>query len=182
MSIYIYILIAIIALIVLFLVIVAMQPPTFTVERSAKMSAPPQRVFAQVNDFHNWDAWSPWAQLDPNCKNTFEGPPAGTGAKFAWDGNKKVGAGRMTITDSRPPELVQIKLEFLRPFAATNTTLFTFKPIGVNQTQTTWTMRGEKNFMSKLFCMFANMDKMVGGDFERGLAKIKSLTEGATPA
>ena len=179
MPIYIYILIAIVALIVLFLIIVAMQPPAFKVERSAMMSAPPQRVFEQVNDFHNWDAWSPWAKIDPACKNSFEGAPAGTGSIFSWDGNKKVGAGRMTIIESRPAELVRINLEFLRPFKATNTTEFTFVPQG-DKTLVKWNMFGDKNFISKAMCMFMNMDKCVGGDFEKGLAAMKSVAESSS--
>ena len=171
-----YILIGTAAVIVIFLLIVAMQPAAFSVVRSAKIAAPPARVFGQVNDFHNWDAWSPWAKLDPTCKNTFEGPPAGNGAIFKWDGNKQVGAGKMTITDSKPNDLIRIHLEFFRPFKATNTTEFTFKPVS-DGTEVTWNMFGQKNFMSKAFCMFASMDKMVGGDFEKGLAQMKSVTE-----
>ncbi|HEY7087050.1 MAG TPA: SRPBCC family protein [Tepidisphaeraceae bacterium] len=175
-----YILIGIAALIALFLLIVAMQPAAFKVVRSAKIAAPPETVFAQVNDFHNWDAWSPWAKIDPDCRNSFEGAPAGQGAVFSWDGNKKVGAGRMTITDSRPAEKVRIKLEFFRPFKCENAAEFTFTPVGSDQTQVNWAMTGQKNFMFKAFCMFANMDKAVGGDFEKGLAAMKAVSEGAT--
>jgi Polyketide cyclase / dehydrase and lipid transport len=173
------VLVALAVIVALFLIAVAMQPSTFRVSRSAKISAPPATVFAQVNDFHNWDAWSPWAKIDPACKFSFDGPPAGVGAKFAWAGNKKVGEGRMTITESKPTELILINLEFLKPFKATNTTEFTFKPEG-NQTYVTWTMTGKNNFFFKAFCMFMNMDKMVGGDFERGLANMKAVVE--TPA
>ena len=175
----IYILLAVAILVLVFLVIVAMQPPTFSVVRTATIAAPPERVFAQVNDFHNWDAWSPWAKIDPACKNSFEGPTAGRGSIFSWDGNKKVGAGRMTITESRPAELVRINLEFLRPFKATNTTEFTFVPQG-DQTLVKWNMFGDKNFISKAMCMFMNMDKCVGGDFEKGLAAMKSVAESSS--
>ena len=120
-----------IAIIVIgFVIVVAMQPNEFRISRSAKMAAPPATVFAQVNDYHNWDAWSPWATLDPNAKTTFEGPSSGTGSTFSWSGNDKVGEGRQTIIESRPDELIRIKLEFKKPFEATNTAEFTFKPEG----------------------------------------------------
>src|SRR5262245_42636555 len=111
------ILIALVVLIGIFVVVVATRPSEFRVSRSAKMTAPPATVFEQVNDFHQWEAWSPWAKLDPNVKNTFEGPAAGTGAIFRWAGNNEVGEGAMTILESRPSELVSIKLEFIKPFA-----------------------------------------------------------------
>src|SRR5499433_275250 len=133
----------IVVLIAVFAVVVALQPSHYQVERSATMAAPPAAVFAQVNDFHKWEAWSPWAKIDPNMKQTYEGAPAGTGAIYSWAGNNDVGEGRMTITDSRPSELIKIKLEFIKPFAAVNATDFTFTPQG-NQTAVKWTMSGEK--------------------------------------
>src|SRR4051794_32613523 len=174
------IVIVVAVIIVVFLVVVALQPAEYRVTRSVSVAAPPAAVFGQVNDFHNWEAWSPWAKLDPAAKNTFDGPAAGAGAGFAWSGNDKVGEGRMTITDSRPNDLVRIKLDFVKPFASTCATDFAFKPTGAGDgTTVTWTMSGEKNFVSKAFCLFANMDKMVGGDFEKGLASLKSTTEAA---
>jgi len=170
------ILIALAAIIVVFVAVVAMQPSEFRIVRTATMSAPAPAVFAQVNDFHNWEAWSPWAKLDPTAKNSFEGPSAGIGAIFRWAGNKEVGEGSMTITESRPSDLIKIKLEFLKPFAATNTAEFTFKPDG-DQTAVTWGMAGKNNFISKAICLFMNMDKMVGGKFEEGLAAMKSIVE-----
>lgn len=170
------ILIALAIIGLLLAVIIAGRPDEFKVARSATMSAPPATVFAQVNDFHNWEAWSPWAKLDPACKNSFSGAAAGKNAGFAWDGNNKVGAGRMTITESQSPELVRIHLEFLRPFKATNTTEFTFRSLG-NQTQVTWTMTGKNNLMSKVFGLFVDCDTMVGRDFEKGLAGIKAVAE-----
>ena len=146
--------------------------------RSATISAPAPAVFAQVNDFHNWEAWSPWAKLDPAAKATFEGPSTGTGAIFKWAGNKEVGEGSMTITESRPSDLIRIKLEFLRPFEATNSAEFTFKPEG-NRTGVTWSMEGKNNFIAKAVCLFMNMDKMVGGQFEQGLAQMKAVVEAA---
>jgi hypothetical protein len=171
--------ITLVTIIIIFLVIVAMQPSDFRVTRSATIAAPAPAVFAQVNDFHKWDAWSPWAKLDPAMKKTHEGAPAGTGAIYTWSGNNDVGEGRMTLTESRPSDLIRIKLEFKKPFEATNTTEFAFKPDG-NQTVVTWSMFGENNFMAKAFGMFMNMDKMVGGDFEKGLALMKSVVEAAS--
>ena len=172
------ILIAIAAIVVVFVAVVAMQPSEFRIVRSATISAPPPAVFAQVNDFHNWEAWSPWAKLDPAAKTTFEGPLAGTGAIFRWAGNDKIGEGSMTITESRPSDLIRITLEFVKPFAATNTAEFTFEPEG-NQTAVTWSMAGKNNFIAKAVCLFMNMDKMVGGQFEEGLAELKTVVEAA---
>src|SRR5436309_9118938 len=135
-------------IIVVFIIVVALQSSDYHVARSASMSAPAPAVFAQVNDFHNWEAWSPWAKLDPTAKSSFEGAPAGKGAAFAWAGNSKVGEGRMTITESRPGELVRLKLEFLKPFEATNTAEFTFKPEG-ERTAVTWSMYGHNKFIAR---------------------------------
>jgi hypothetical protein len=173
------ILIALAVIVIVFVVIVALQPSEFRVARTAAISAPPPAVFAQVNDFHNWEAWSPWAKLDPAAKNSFEGPSAGIGAIFKWSGNNEVGEGRMTITESRPSDLIKIKLDFTKPFEATNTTEFTFKPEG-NQTMVTWSMFGTNNFIAKAFCLFNSMDKMIGGQFEKGLAQMKSVAESAS--
>jgi hypothetical protein len=173
------ILIGLAVIVLLFLVVVAFQPAEYQVKRSATISAPPAVVFDQVNDFHKWEGWSPWAKLDPAVKNTFEGPPAGTGAIFSWVGNKDVGEGRMTLTESHTNDLVKINLEFIKPFASVALTEFAFKPAG-NQTAVTWTMSGHNNFMGKAMCLFMNMDKMVGGDFEKGLAQMKSVAEKAS--
>ena len=170
------ILIGLAVLVALLVVLVAVQPSEFKVTRTATVAAPPSAVFAQVNDFHKWEAWSPWAKLDPAARNTFEGAPAGAGAGFAWAGNSKVGEGRMTITESRPSELVRIKLEFVKPFAATNTAEFTFKPEG-DRTAVTWSMSGDNNFISRAVFLFVNMDKALGSEFEKGLASMKSAAE-----
>ena len=163
------ILIALAVIVVALVVIVALQPSEFRVARSTTISAPPPAVFAQVNDFHKWEAWNPWGKIDPAMKQTYEGAPAGTGAIYTWAGNNEVGEGRMTITESRPSDLIRVKLEFFKPFAATNTAEFTFKPEG-NQTAVTWSMFGDNNFMAKAIHLFINMDKMIGGQFEKGLA------------
>src|SRR5947207_5421124 len=172
------ILIALAGIVVVFVAIVAMQPSEYRVARTATIAAPAPAVFAQVNDFHKWEAWSPWAKLDPAMKQTYEGAPAGTGAIYSWAGNNKVGEGRMTLTESRSNDLIRIKLEFLKPFASTCVTEFSFKPEG-NQTVVVWSMTGENNFIAKAVCLFMNMDKTVGGDFEQGLAQMKAVVEAA---
>ena len=172
------ILIALGFIVVVLVVVVALQPADFRVARSATMSAPATVVFSQVNDLHKWEAWNPWQKKDPAMKLTFAGAPAGPGASYAWAGNNEVGEGRLTITESRPNDLVLIKLEFLKPFTATNTATFTFKPAG-NQTAVTWSMEGRKNFLAKALHLVMNMDKMVGGEFEKGLADMKAVVEAA---
>ena len=171
--------IVLVLVLIVFAIVVARQPDEFQVERTATISAPAADVFAQVNDFHNWKAWSPWAKLDPAAKNTYEGPSAGTGAIFKWSGNSDVGEGTMTIVESHPNDLIRIKLEFVKPFEATNITEFTFKPEG-DRTVVSWKMSGRKNYISKAYCLFVNMDEMVGGDFEKGLAEMKVIVEGAS--
>lgn len=161
-------------------VVIAVQPDSFHVERSIDMAAPPEAALAQVNDFHAWHTWSPWEKLDPNLKRSYEGAASGVGAKYAWVGNKDVGEGRMTIEQSDPTH-VGIKLEFLKPFAATNTATFRFEKTAEG-CRTTWAMDGHNNFMAKAFGLVMNMDKLVGGDFEKGLQSMKTAAETATKA
>jgi len=168
---------ALAAVIVVFLIVVALQPSDFRIERSATMRAPAPAAFAQVNDFQNWQAWSPWEKVDPELKRQYEGPKAGTGAVYAWQGNKDVGEGRMTIMESRPAEVVRIKLEFFKPFAATNTAEFSFKPAGADTTAVTWSMAGQNTFLSKAISLFIDMDRMVGGMFDQGLTQMKAIVE-----
>jgi hypothetical protein len=156
--------------------IVAVQPADFRVTRSTKISAELSDVFAQVNDFHKWEAWNPWGKIDPAMKQSYDGASAGTGAAYSWVGNSEVGEGRMTITESRPSDLIRIKLEFFKPFAATNTAEFTFVPEGT-QTVVTWSMSGNKTFLCKGIHLVIDMDKMIGGQFEKGLADMKALVE-----
>ncbi len=156
---------------------IAQQPSHYRVVRTAGISAPADKVFTLINDFHQWDSWSPWAKLDPAMKTTFEGPAAGAGSIYGWTGDSKVGEGRMTILDSRPNEMVRIKLEFIKPFASTSITEFALKPAGP-ATTVEWSMDGENNFLSKAVCLvMGGMDKMVGPDFEKGLAQMKSAAE-----
>jgi hypothetical protein len=171
------ILIALAAIAVVLVVVVATRPSEFRVARTARIAAPAPVVFAQVNDFHKWEAWSPWAKLDPAMKQAYEGAPAGTGAVYTWAGNKEVGEGRMTLTESRPSELIKIELEFFKPFATTSTAEFTFKPEG-DHTLVTWSMTGQNNFIAKAVHLFMDMDTMVGGQFENGLARM-SVAEAA---
>src|SRR5215207_10159075 len=167
------ILIGIVVVVTLLTIFIATRPSEFSVSRSANMAATPAAVFAQLNDFHKWEAWSPWVKMDPNAKSTFEGPTSGEGAKFTWDGNNEVGAGNMIITESVPDDHVRIRLEFVRPFAGVNDTLFTIKPAG-DKTDVIWTMSGRNNFMAKAMSLFMDCDKMVGPQFEKGLANMET--------
>jgi uncharacterized protein YndB with AHSA1/START domain len=172
--------VVLVALVVALVVFVSRKPKAFRITRSATLSAPVALVFAQVNDLHAWQEWSPWAKRDPAAKNTFAGPSAGVGAVFGWAGNREVGAGRMTIIESRVPERVCFKLEFLKPFAATHTAEFTFAPAADGATTVTWSMSGENNFFSRALCMFVDLDKVVGRDFELGLENLRALTVAKT--
>ena len=165
--------------VVVLCVVVAMQPADFKITRSATFNAPPEKVFEQINDFHKWEAWSPWAKIDPNMKTTYSGSATGTGAGYAWVGNDEVGEGKMTINESRPSSMVKIDLEFIKPFAAKNVTEFNIKPSG-DKSDVTWTMTGTNNFVMKAFCLVMDMDKLVGGDFEKGLTQLKPIVESAT--
>jgi hypothetical protein len=162
--------------VVILVVVISMRPGEFRVSRSIAISAQPATVFEQVNNLRKWKNWSPWAKLDPDAKEDYTGPAEGTGASFHWSGNRQVGEGRLAIVESRPAEYVRFQLEFLRPFKASNIAEFTFKPDG-NQTLVTWTMSGRNNFLAKAFSLFMDCEKMVGPDFEKGLAQMKSVAE-----
>src|SRR5688500_14092486 len=168
-----------VVLVLILIAVIAFQPADFKIVRSVSMTAPAAVAFAQVNDFHKWEAWSPWAKRDPAMKQTYAGAEAGTGSIYTWEGNSEVGAGRMTLTESRASELVRIKLDFLKPFKAENLTEFSFKEAEGKHTTVTWSMEGKNNFLSKAFCLFVDMDKMVGADFEQGLAQMKAIAESA---
>jgi polyketide cyclase/dehydrase/lipid transport protein len=172
------ILIALAAIVLIFLVVVAMQPSEFRMERSATIAAPQADVFAQVNDFHKWEAWSPWAKLDPAAKVAFEGPEAGQGAVMTWAGNNEVGEGKMTLTESRPNELVKTRVDMVKPFEGTSTAEFTFKPEG-DQTAVTWSVGAHHNFIEKALCLVMNGKKMMSGLMDQGLAQMKSVAESA---
>ena len=156
--------------------VVWLQPDDYRLTRSTVITAPAAAVFAQVNDLRKWDDWSPWAKLDPAAKVTFEGPPAGAGAVFKWAGNDKVGAGTMTITESKPNERVATRTDFVKPFAGTSHSDFIFSATG-DQTNVIWTMSGTHNFIAKAMCLVMSMEQMLGPDFEKGLAQLKQVVE-----
>ena len=156
--------------------IVALQPSDFRVERSTTITAPQAEVFVQVNDLHKWDAWSPWAKLDPDAKIAFEGPEAGQGAAMTWAGNDKVGEGKLTVVESNPSDAVKLRVDFVKPFVGTNNSDFAFKPDSAG-TSVTWTMTGHHGFLEKAFCLVMNGQKMVGDDLEKGLSQLKALLE-----
>lgn len=168
------ILFAVAALLVLFLVFVATRPATFRIERSATIAAPPPVTFAFVNDFRYWQRWSPWEKLDPAMKKEHSGAPSGQGAVYYWLGNDQVGEGRMTITESLAPQKIGIKLEFIKPWTATNQATFSFTPQGEG-TRVVWAMDGNNNFMGKLAGLFMDMDALVGKDFEAGLQNLAAV-------
>ncbi|HEY0093918.1 MAG TPA: SRPBCC family protein [Archangium sp.] len=159
--------------------LIATRPSTFTLQRTATLKASPDIAFALVNDFHHWSEWSPWDKMDPNQKRTFEGAATGTGSIYGWSGNDQVGEGRMTIEESKANEFVRIKLEFIRPFASTSPTTFTFAPAAEGVT-VTWKMDGTHNFISKAMCLVMDMDTMLGKDFDNGLAAMGKIAEAET--
>ena len=163
-----------------FIGVVALQPSSFEVTRMGVVPASPSDVFAMVNDLHRWDAWSPWIQLDPNARMTYEGPQAGPGAAVRWAGNKEVGEGRMEIVENRPDERVRLRLEFIKPFPAKSELEFDLEPTE-GGTQVTWTMNGNNNLLGKVMCLFVNLEKRVGGDMERGLANMRGAVPAAPP-
>lgn len=152
------------------------RPDTFRIERSAMVQAPPEKVFALLNDFKNWDSWSPWEKKDPAMKRTMGATSSGQGAHYAWDGNKDVGQGSMTITESVPPSRLVINLDFIKPFEGHNKVEFTLVKEG-NGTKVIWAMHGPVPYVSKILHMIFDIDKMVGSDFEAGLANLKALAE-----
>jgi hypothetical protein len=169
------VLIALVVIVVGFVGFVASRPDTFTVERKTTVNAPPEVAYALLNDFHHFNAWSPWAAMDPAMKSTYGGPEMGVGSSIAWVGNDKVGEGKMTITASTP-EKITVQLDFIKPFAATDEVVWSLKPNGAN-TDFTWAMNGKSNFVFKAMGVFKDMDKMVGDDFTRGLDKFKTVAE-----
>jgi uncharacterized protein YndB with AHSA1/START domain len=154
----------------------ATRPDTFRVQRSASIKAPPEKIYPLISDFQSWAAWSPYEKKDPAMKKTFSGPPNGKGAVYEWDGDKNVGKGRITIADVMPPRRVDIKLSMLKPFEAHNDVAFMLEPSG-DTTNVTWAMHGRVPYLAKIVHVFLDMDKMVGSDFEAGLASLKAAAE-----
>jgi uncharacterized protein YndB with AHSA1/START domain len=157
------------------LILAAMKPDTFSVVRTASIGAPSEKLLALISDFHQWRKWSPWEDRDPDLKRSYSGAERGKGAVYAWEGNKNVGSGRMEILDAAPPRIV-IKLDFLKPFEAHNQAEFTLTPQG-GGTSVTWTMHGPAPFMFRVMHVVMNMDKMVGKDFEAGLANLRKAAQ-----
>ncbi len=170
------IVIVVVVLIAGVLIFAATKPDTFRVQRAASIKAPPQKIFAFINDFRRWDAWSPWEKKDPAMKRTFGAVTSGKGAVYAWVGNKDVGQGSMEIAESVPPSKITLKLDFVKPFEAHNIVVFTLEPKG-DVTNVTWAMQGDTPYFAKIIHVFINMDSMVGKDFETGLANLKAAAE-----
>ena len=170
--------IAIIAVVLIagVLIFAATKPDIFRVQRTASIKAPPEKIFAFINDFKRWDAWSPWEKKDPAMKRTYGAATSGKGAMYAWEGNKDVGQGSMEIAESVPPSKVTLKLDFVKPFEAHNIVEFTLEPKG-DTTNVTWAMQGPTPYFAKIIHVFINMDSMVGKDFETGLANLKAAAE-----
>ena len=152
------------------------RPDNFSVQRSTSIKAPPEKIFALINDFHRWDSWSPWEKMDPAMKRTYSGAASGKGTMYAWQGNSKVGEGRMEIADASPPSKVTIKLDFVKPIEGHNTAEFTLEPKG-DSTNVTWLMYGPSAYIAKVIGIFVSMDKMIGKEFETGLANMKAVAE-----
>jgi hypothetical protein len=169
-------LVVLVVIVAIPLIFAATKPARFQVKRQATVNAPPEKIFPLINDFHKWGAWSPWEKLDPNLKRTYSGAESGKGAAYAWEGNKRVGKGRMEITESTPYSRVVLDLHFIAPWEARNVTTFELAPSG-GSTSVSWTMDGPATFMTKLMTVFVSMDAMVGKDFEAGLANLKAATE-----
>jgi uncharacterized protein YndB with AHSA1/START domain len=170
------VLVVVVVLVAGVLVFAATRPDDFSVQRSVSIKAPAEKIYPMLVDFRQWPAWSPWEKLDPEMKRTLSGPATGPGAAYAWQGSSKVGAGRMEIKEVAAPSKVSIQLDFIKPFEGHNVTDFTLVPRG-DSTEVTWLMRGPAPFVSKLMGVFVDMDKMIGKDFETGLANLKAATE-----
>jgi len=168
--------IVVVSLVAALLIFAATKPDTFRVERSISIEAPSEKIFAILNDFHLSQSWSPFEKKDPTMKRTFSGAASGKGAVYEFDGNKEVGKGRLTITDTAPPSKITIALDMVEPFEAHNTVEFTLGANG-DSTKVTWAMHGPQSYMMKVLSFFIDCDKMVGKDFEAGLVKLKAITQ-----
>ena len=176
MTILMYIAIALAVLIAIVLILAAMRPDTFRVERSIDINAPADKIFPLINDYKYWGSWSPYENLDPAMRRTFSGAPSGKGSVYEWTGNKNVGHGRMEILEATQPSKIVIKLDFFSPFEAHNTAEFTMRPQG-SATNVTWAMHGPAPFMAKIMHQFMNMDRMCGDQFQQGLTSMKAVAE-----
>ncbi|MFM9968478.1 MAG: SRPBCC family protein [Burkholderiales bacterium] len=168
--------IIVVVLIAIVLILAANKPDIFHVQRATSIKAPPEKIYALINDFKRWGAWSPWENKDPAMKRNYGATTEGKGAFYSWEGNKDVGLGSMEITETTASSKILLKLDFLKPFEAHNTIEFSFAPQG-EVTEVNWSMQGPTPFMGKIMHVFMNMDKMVGKDFETGLANLKAAAE-----
>ena len=166
----------VVVLLVALLVFAATKPETFRVQRATSIKAPPEKLFALINDFHSWRSWSPYEKLDPTMKRTHSGPASGKGTVYEWEGNRNVGKGRVQIAETSPPSKVTITLDMVKPFEAHNVVEFTLEANG-DSTNVTWAMDGRNAYISKVMSLFCSMDRMVGGQFEEGLANLKTIAE-----
>ena len=173
---------SIFALMLVAVIIIAVQPADYAVERSATIEAPIDVVFEQVDDLRRWDDWSTWSQIDPDYDTQFDGPDRGEGAVFEWSGNPEVGAGRMTIVESRPDEFIEIYLEFFEPFETSSSTEFAFTAEGEDATTVTWSMSGEHDFAGKAFSLFVDFEEVIGTDYEEGLVRLDEAAQSAAMA
>jgi hypothetical protein len=170
------ILFAILLLVIIALILAALKPNRFRIERSVNIKAPPETIFLHLNNFHAWEAWSPWEKVDPTCKRSYSGSESGIGAKYGWSGNKNIGQGCMEIIESTPSSKIVLKIDFIKPFEAHNLVQFTLQPQG-DSTTITQAMSGANSFISKLMGMCFNMDKMVGDKYVEGLTALKTIAE-----
>ena len=168
--------IGVVVLIAAVLGFAATRPDTFRVERAMRITAPPEKIFPLIEDFHSWGLWSPWEKKDPAMQRTYRGPERGVGSVYAWQGNSDIGKGSMRITAVTPPSRIVFALDFSEPFEAHNIAEFTLEPVGAGS-EVTWAMHGPSTLMSKVIGLFLDMDGMVGADFETGLATLKSIAE-----
>jgi uncharacterized protein YndB with AHSA1/START domain len=169
------------AIVAIILIAASFQSDEMNVARSTTIAAPPEAVFKVVNDFRQWDSWSPWTKMDPNMKKSVEGPPEGAGAKYHWSGNSEVGEGTTTLLESKPSEKVAMRIDMVRPMAGSCDAQFTFVPEGTG-TKVTWAMQSKKPFIGKVFGMFVDCEKMCGDQFNEGLANLKKVVEAAPKA
>lgn len=166
----------VVAVIAIILVLAAMKPDNFVVQRTLSIHAAPEKIYPFIADFHRWTLWSPYEKLDPALQRTYSGAASSKGAVYEWSGNKKAGKGRMEITAANEPNDIVIQLDFIEPFATRNTAEFTLTPNG-ESTTVTWAMRGPSPFIAKIMQVFFDMDKMVGPDFETGLANLQAIAK-----
>ncbi len=171
------ILLLVLVLLVAFVFYVNMQPGEFNYSRKTMIKSPAERIFSQINDFHNWKNWSPWANIDPSMKLDITGTPKGVGAVYHWSGNNKAGEGTMKLVENSEPNMVKVDIQFIKPFAANNVTVFSLTPSTNGETEVVWGMSGKRPFIIKMMGVFVDMENLIGKDFENGLSALKKVSE-----